>query len=192
VTTSASAGRPRDPGLDDAILRATTELLVNHGPAGTTVEAVARAAGTSKAAVYRRWPGKNDLIVAAVRSLSRPPSVPDTGVLRDDLLTCALRYARVDPRAIGVLRGVLGEAMQDAALGTAAYETLGRPPAQAIEDVLRRAVERGELPADAPVDLVAPIVPSMAFRTLLTWGRPLTEETVVDLVDRVMLPALTR
>lgn len=190
--TPTSAGRPRDASLDAEILRATVDLLVAAGPGGATVDAVARAAGTSKAAVYRRWPGKNELIVAAVRSLSRIPDVPDTGELRVDLLTCALRYAHVDPRGIGVLRGVLGEAMRDPDLGAAAYETLGRPPAQAIEDVLHRAVDRGIVASDVPVHLIAAIVPSVAFRTLLTWGRPLDEGAVIDLVDRVMLPALAR
>src|SRR5215475_466986 len=103
------AGRPRDPALEAAILDATQDLLIEHGFAATTVEAVARAAGTGKAAVYRRWPAKIDLVVAAVQALQSPPSVPDTGTLRGDLLACADHFVQADRRPALVLAGVLNE-----------------------------------------------------------------------------------
>lgn len=186
----SSPGRPRREDLDDRILQATAKSLADHGVAGTTIEAVAAAAGTTKPAVYRRWPTKNDLVVAAVRSLSSPPTIPDTGSLRDDVRFCALRYTQAPPDAVRVLRGVLGEAAHDPELAAAAYEVLGKPPAAALEQVIRRAAERGDIPTDAPVALAAAVVPAVAFRSLFTSGQPLTEAEVTGLVDRVVLPAL--
>jgi AcrR family transcriptional regulator len=185
-----STGRPRDPSLDDAILRAAREQLAADGAAGFTVDAVAKAAGTTKPAVYRRWASKAELIVAAVASMSAPPVIPDTGSLRDDLLACTLRYADLDEGAARILSSVLAEASRDPALREAAFESLGRPPAAAIATVLRRGVERGDLPAGAPIELAAGVVPAVAFRSVMARGRPLDAETITDLVDRIVLPAL--
>ncbi len=185
------AGRPRDPAIDDAILRATQDLLIERGVAGTTMDAVARAAGSGKAAVYRRWRSKTDLTVAAVKALYDPPPIPDTGSLRGDLLACARHYAREDQRELLVLRSILSELGNDAELAKAAYEAIGSPPARVLEAVLERWTARGEIPARAPVDLAASILPSIAFTGVVLGRRPLDAETAERVVDQVLLPILT-
>jgi AcrR family transcriptional regulator len=192
VPSQEAAGRPRDPALDAAILDATQDLLIEHGFAATTVEAVARAAGTGKAAVYRRWPSKIDLVIAAVQALQSPPSVPDTGTLRGDLLECATHFVLPGQRPALVLAGVLNEIGRNDDLREAAYEAIGKPPAMAFAAVLERWRARGHVASSAPTELLAGIVPAAAFRSVAFRRRALDYQAVVDLVDFVLLPALQR
>ncbi|MFT4110887.1 TetR/AcrR family transcriptional regulator [Propionicimonas sp.] len=185
-----ASGRPRNPALDDAILRATQDQLIEHGFDGMTVDAVARAAGSGKAAVYRRWPSKTALVVASVRALYAPPTVPDTGSLRGDLVACALHYGQADGRAALVLASVLAELPRAPELRTAAFDAIGRPPALAMRTVMERWQQRGAIAPDAPIDLLVGIIPALAFRTVAFRRRPLDTPTIVETVDRVLLPAL--
>jgi AcrR family transcriptional regulator len=184
------AGRPRDPALEAAILDATQDLLIEHGFAATTVEAVARAAGTGKAAVYRRWPSKIDLVIAAVQALQSPPVVPDTGTLRGDLVECALHFVQSDQRPALVLAGVLNEIGRNDELREAAYEAIGKPPALAFAAVVERWRARGEVGSAAPAELLAGIVPAAAFRSVAFRRQTIDRPTAVGLVDFVLLPAL--
>jgi len=190
--TEQRVGRPRDPDLERSILSATQDLLIDRGYAGMTVADVARAAGSSKAAIYRRWPGKIDLVVAAVRALAAPATTPDTGSLRDDLVAVAMHYARADERSARVLASVLTELGENAELYAAARSAIGAPPVAAIVAVIERWIQRGAVPASVPVSLIAGIVPSVAFGRVSLERRALDPETVEHLVDDVLLPALTR
>ncbi|MCI0157681.1 TetR/AcrR family transcriptional regulator [Leifsonia shinshuensis] len=185
-----AAGRPRDPAVDDRILTAVQEQLVTSGYAGTTIESVARAAGTGKSAVYRRWPGKIELVVAAVLALNEPVETPDTGSLRQDLIQCAMHYAGGDERAAQVLASILGELRNDPELFRAAYTAIGRPPVTALVEVIGRWIARGVVPEDARVELIAGIVPTAAFGSVTLRRRSLDAEAVAELVDYVLLPAL--
>jgi len=151
---------------------------------------VGRQAGTGKAAVYRRWPSKTALVVAAVRAAQTDALVPDAGSLREDLLACARHYATGNERAATLLATLLGEAARDAELREAAFEAIGNPPVAALRSVVERWVERGEVDPPAPVDVLVDVIPSYAFRQVLTRGRALDESTAAALVDRVLLPAL--
>lgn len=185
-----TTGRPRDPALDAAILAATRDLLVERGFDGTTVEAVARAAGSGKAAVYRRWPSKTALVVAAVRDLYDPPAVPDTGSLREDLLACARQYTRGDATAARVLASLLSEIGRDPELRRAAYEAIGGPAAAPFHEVLARWRAAGVIGDAVPLELLEGLVPAYAFRSVTLRATPLDESTVTYLVDHVLLPAL--
>lgn len=188
--SSRPAGRPRDPDVGARILTAVQDLLIADGYAATTIAAVAHAAGTGKAAVYRRWSGKAELVVAAVRALNAPVSVPDTGSLRDDLIECAMHYARGDERATRVLASLLGEIGHDPQLFDAANRAIGRPPVAALVAVIEQWVRRGAISADVPGELIAGIIPTAAFGSVTLRQRTLDAQTIADLVDHVMLPAL--
>jgi AcrR family transcriptional regulator len=190
TSPETAAGRPRDPAVEAAILDATQDLLIENGFAATTVEAVARAAGTGKAAVYRRWPSKIELVIAAVQALQSPPGVPDTGSLRGDLLECALHFVQPDQRPALVLAGVLNEIGRNDDLREAAYEAIGKPPALAFAAVLERWRPSGQVTSAAPAELLAGIVPAAAFRSVAFRRRALDRQTAVELVDFVLLPAL--
>lgn len=190
-TSNDTRGRPRDPGLEDRILEATRALLVDHGYSGTTVDAVAAAAGCGKSAIYRRWPGKAQLVVAAVKQLQTAWPVPDTGSLREDVLGCALHYTRADDRASTVLARLLVELGREPELYEIAFPTIGRPPVAAMIAVIERWKDAGVVPAAVPAELLARIVPSIAFGSISIQNRALDVETVTQIVDDVLLPALT-
>lgn len=189
-SSERAPGRPRDAAVGDAILSATQELLITHGYAGMTLAAVARAAGTGKAAIYRRFPGKVELVVAAVRAMQTPVAVPDTGSLRGDLLAAALHFARPDDRGSQVLASLLGELGKDDELYGAARQAIGGPPVQAIVAVIERWIDRGAIAGSTPVALIAGIVPTAAFGSVSLQKRALDPGTVTELVDEVVIPAL--
>src|SRR5690349_13791922 len=87
TSSKPARGRPRDPSCDTAIADAALELVAELGYDRTSVEAIAGRAGVSKPTIYRRWPGKRELIVEALRARKSGKDASwDTGTLRGDLL----------------------------------------------------------------------------------------------------------
>lgn len=184
------AGRPRDPDLEHGILTVVQDLLIEQGYAGATIAAVASRARCGKSAIYRRWATKAELVVAAVRALQVASDQPDTGSLRGDLIAAAMHFADADERSATVLAGLLSEIGRDAELREVAYRSIGGPPVAAITAVIERWIDRGEVSPDAPVPLIAGIVPTAAFGSISLQRRSLDRDRVVELVDRILLPAL--
>jgi AcrR family transcriptional regulator len=104
-------GRPRDPRIVGAVLEATVELLGETGYADLSVDAIARRAGTSKPAIYRRWPSKAHLVHEAVFPIGEATELPDTGSLESDVRAMVRRSADVltTPAASAALTGLVGE-----------------------------------------------------------------------------------
>src|SRR5436305_14938734 len=102
-------GRPRDPGVDEAILAAAVDLLAEVGYARLTMEQVAARAGVGKASLYLRWPNKVALVAEAIQHRSAVvPEVPDTGSLREDMLVflrALLRRKAAGARALAAVAG---------------------------------------------------------------------------------------
>lgn len=185
--------RRRGAKLEQAILDAAWAELNDVGYAALTIEAVAARAGTSKSVIYRRWPGRAELVLAAwARQRPAATAPDDTGALRSDLLSLFNRIAR---RAEGmlseVIAGVMGEAFRHPEVAAALRERLRTAPlGEWVVTIVDRAAERGELPpvevppraARLPLDLIR-------HETMLCGG-PLTPEAVEELVDDVYLPLL--
>lgn len=185
-------GRPRDLELESRILSATQDLLIEIGYGGTTIAAVAERAHCGKSAIYRRWETKADLIVAAVRASQPRSTPPDTGSLRGDLLAAALHFAGSDERSGRVLASLLSAIGGDPVLYEAAYREVGRPPVLALTAVIERWMAEGTVRKDVPVGLIAGIVPTAAFGSVVLRKQYLDREAVTELVDHVLLPALLR
>lgn len=192
VVAERAPGRPRNPDIDEQLLRATQDLLVEKGFDRLTMDAVARRCGASKATIYRRWPSKTALVVAAAAALFTAPELPDTGDLREDLLACGLAYARHGGRSAQVLAAVLTASRYDPALRDAARQAIGVPYEGLFARVLARAVDRGEVDGDRDIDILAGVLPAIAYQRTAAIGRPVVEEDVVRVVDAVLLPALGR
>jgi AcrR family transcriptional regulator len=147
-------GRPRDPGTDERITAAAAELLLERGFDRTTVDDVAARAGVGKATVYRRWPSKEDLAVAAMETLyvTEMPE-PDTGSIRGDLTesySSVLAFVNT-PAGEAFLRTTIAESVRDdriAALHRSATEHREKMSRLTFE----RAIERGEVRPDVDVD----------------------------------------
>jgi hypothetical protein len=119
------AGRPRDRGIDEAILRATAELLVSVGYAALTLAAVAQRAGTTKTALYRRWSSKAQLVHEAAFPAPVTTLIPESGDLTTDIraLIAGSRSIFTDPVTRAALPGLLGEVGADPVSGQASTPT---------------------------------------------------------------------
>ncbi|SFJ39886.1 DNA-binding transcriptional regulator, AcrR family [Amycolatopsis sacchari] len=186
--------RRRGEELEQEILNATWEELIQVGYNALTIEGVAKRARTSKPVIYRRWPSRAELVLAAwaQQAPGRFAPLPDTGSLRGDLLAL---FRRVGDRANSVMTeviaGVMGEAFRHPEVSKLLHQRLVRSPlGDKVREVVRRAVDRGELPelelpartARLPLDLIR-------NETLLLRG-PIDEEAIGQLVDDVYLPLL--
>lgn len=185
-------GRPLNAAIDEELLRVTQDLLVELGVERLSMDEVARRSGTSKTTIYRRWPGKTALVVAATAALFRAPEVPDTGDLREDLLACGRAFVRQDGRASQVMASVLSASRHDPVLREAARAALGAPFSGLFDSVLARAVERGAVSADVDWTAVAEVFPAVVYRRAAALGSTVTDADVVRFVDAVLLPALLR
>ncbi|HEX5497502.1 MAG TPA: TetR-like C-terminal domain-containing protein [Mycobacteriales bacterium] len=185
-------GRPRDGSRDAAIRAAVLELLAETGYTALTVDAVAVRARAGKATIYRRWPGKAELVVSAVAELdTHRPAVPDTGRLRDDLVGYLSALAEALRGPLGaVTTAVVGAFADNPELAAALRGGLWGRVDGAIAAILRRAVTGGEVPADAPLDLVRELAGAALVNRLVLTGEPIHDDFVRALVDQAMLPLL--
>ena len=154
------------------------------------MDGVARRCGASKATIYRRWPGKTALVVAAAAALFRAPELPDTGDLRADLLACGQAYLMHDSRSAQVMASVLSAARHDTELRASAQQALGDPYRGLFEGVLGRAADRGLIEGDLDLDIVSEVFPAMAYHWITGPARVVSEDNVRRVVDAVLLPAL--
>jgi len=182
-------GRPLDAGIEADLLRATQDLLIEEGFERLTVDAVAKRCNASKATIYRRWPSKVALAVAATAALLSVPEMPNTGDLREDLLACASAYIQEDSR-MAVLASLLTAARHDPVLRTAARDAIGSPVRGLFEQVLTRAVSRGLIAKGIDIDIISEVLPAIAFHNVVALGLPIDESLVLRVIDRVLLPAL--
>ena len=193
-TRTRAGGRRLDTSRDAAIASAVVELLGRSGYAGLTMDAVAMVAGVGKATIYRRWSSKAELLLSVMDVVGAPVlQVPDTGCLREDLITLLTEVVELFGGPSGrAIRSLLGVVIDDAAL----QEGCRRLPLAnwdaAWETVVTRAVERGEIPSGAGRSVAAEVGPAvLALRWLVT-GRSLDDAVVTELVDSVVLPLLRR
>ena len=188
----AAESSPWSP-RETELLAVTLQLLQEHGYDRLTVDAVAAAAHASKATVYRRWPSKAELVLAAFTEGCRQIAVhPQTGTLRDDLLQLGYVISRQTSEQAGTIRAVLVEISRHPALRDAMQHQFLDQRKALMQDVLGDAVLRGEIDAAAISDELWDLLPGyLIFRSIMP-NRPLTEHTVEALVDEVVIPSLTR
>ncbi|TMR92758.1 TetR/AcrR family transcriptional regulator [Nonomuraea basaltis] len=173
------------------LLGAVLEVLRETGYDRLTVDAVVARARASKQTVYRRWPSKAELVVAAfVNAVSRGPGDPDTGSVRGDLL--ALMDLLLDELAeLGdVIVGLLGELGRNADLAAAMEEHYIGARRRSVLAVFERARARGEVSEEADVELVWQAGPAILFFKALVSREPVDRELARRIVDQVMLPLL--
>jgi AcrR family transcriptional regulator len=181
-------GRPRDEGARAAILTATMDVLGEVGFGRLTIDAVAARAGVGKATIYRRWDSKERLTLDAISNAKRVDGpVPDTGSLREDLIEVYQGMLdRVgDPANSAVVAGLMAEAALNRELAAALADYIS-DRRERTRTVVRRGIERGELPAGTDVDLLMDLVGGpMLSRALLTMA-PVDQELLTTLVDVVI------
>ncbi|MFF3665536.1 TetR/AcrR family transcriptional regulator [Microtetraspora malaysiensis] len=141
------SGRPRDPGVDDAILRATMDLVEENGYRAVSIEGIAARAGISKQTVYRRYRSKGEVILDALAAFAAGKlPVPDTGTLHGDLTELLTATFAAQQGISGTLnRALAAEAVGDETFARTAWERLILPRRDVVRSLLARARKRGEL-----------------------------------------------
>lgn len=180
-------GRPRDPELDGSILQATIELLCEQGFAGTSVEAVAERAGVGKATIYRRWPTREDLLLAAGGEMGPCPADPHCGNLRDDLVVLVGGLvSMVTETPVGaLLPATIEEAARNPEMRSRLDSFIAERRAT-VRRALARAADRGELRAGLDHELVADLMAGPVFTRILVTGAPLEAGVAERIVDAVL------
>lgn len=155
-----AAGRPRDPRIDRAVLDATAALLVEVGYAELTIAAIAARAGTTKPAIYRRWPSKAHLVHETAFPSGVTTTLPETGSLAGDVREMVRRTTEAfsHPIARAALPGLLAEISADPTLHTALLERFQDGVWGAMKARVERAVAAGEARPDVdPAGLIETI-----------------------------------
>lgn len=178
-------GRPRDPQTDERIIEAAADLLRERGFERMTVDDVAAHAGVGKATVYRRWPSKDDLAVAAMQRLyAVEMPQPDTGSIRSDL---AESYRAVltfvgSPQGAAYLKMSIAESVRDDRIA-ALYRTATERAEDQAREMYLRAIDRGEVRNDVDLDCCVQWLGGVIAVRAIT-NRPLpTLEDVPHLVE---------
>ncbi|AQS67162.1 TetR/AcrR family transcriptional regulator [Streptomyces pactum] len=194
AASARTPSRRRGAVLERAILDAALDQLGTVGWNGLTMEGVAAAAQTGKAAVYRRWPSKEDLVVDALRSgLPRFDTVPDTGSVRQDLLTLCLRARDAMFSRPGLaLRSVIHEcdSVQAERFHTVIVKGVIEPTLTMLREVINRGIERGEVRRDAANGYVFDAMPAMMMYRSKVCGSEWTDREIEEMIDQLMVPLL--
>ncbi|MFJ9120903.1 TetR/AcrR family transcriptional regulator [Streptomyces sp. NPDC102394] len=194
-----ATGRPRSAAADAAILAATREALVELGWSKLTLGDVATRAGVAKTTLYRRWAGKNELVVDAVAELFDELRLPDRGSLAADIEGVVLQFAAIlaRPEAACGLMAVVAESTRDDALRARIRTSIVEPQKRLVLQGRERAQQRGELPAESDpaeaartVDLIFDVVAGAVVHRTLVSAEAADEEWVHGFT-RILLLGLT-
>ncbi|ORA33960.1 TetR/AcrR family transcriptional regulator [Mycobacterium aquaticum] len=176
------AGRPRDPRIDAAILRATADLLVEIGYSAVTMAAVAERAQTTKTALYRRWSSKAELVheaafPAAPSALATPPGDVAADVRA---MISAARDVFTSPVVRAALPGLVADVAADPELNARVMARFTGMFA-AVRDRVVDGIARGEVHADVDPDRLVEIIGGATMLRMLLWpGSDLDDEWVAQ------------
>lgn len=186
--------RRRGAVLERAILDAALEQLSTVGWNGLTMEGVAAGAQTGKAAVYRRWPSKEDLVADALQAgLPRIEEAPDLGSVREDLLAlCTQARDAMFSRPGFALRSVIHECdtFQAERFHGVIFEGVVEPTIRLIREVVHRGIERGEVRSDASNGYVFDAIPAMMMYRSKMCASEWSDRDIEEMIDQLMLPLL--
>jgi len=178
---------------ESELLAVTLRLLQEEGYDGLTVDAVAATARASKATVYRRWPTKAELVLAAfIEGVRQVAVAPETGTLRGDLLQLGEVCCDQARTHASTMRAVMVEVSRNPALNEVMQHQFLEQRKALFKHVLGQAVERGEIDASAISEDLWDVLPGyLIFRSIFSLREP-SQRTVQSLVDDVIMPSLTR
>lgn len=185
-STSKQRGRPRDTRIAESVTAATLQLLEDGGYAAVSVGEVARCAQTSRPAIYRRWSGRPELVLAAIESRLTTPVPPDTGCtlcdIADSLTIFLTAYRTIRPEVFSAL---YADCVPDPELHRRYLEAVIEPSRKAVREMLRRAVARGDLRDDVDIERLLDIVAAFVHYRAL-FGDHLDDEEAERTIETIM------
>ena len=194
---TAALGRRRDDTLDARIIESAINVLAEIGFDSMTMDMVAASAKAGKATVYRRWSSKAELVRDALIRMSRNSveldRLPDTGTLRGDLLSLmkpySTEYSERKLRVLAKLGSFFSENRKSAEEATAG---IFEPLTDVNRTLMQRAIERGEISADADIEMACEVINAVTSYRTLTQNKPFNRDSYAVLLDNILLPALKK
>jgi AcrR family transcriptional regulator len=186
---SGLRGRPRDIAVDTAIAAATESVLLSDGYGAVNIDRVAKLAGTTRAAIYRRAKTRGELVVGLLISRFGSDPAPDSGELRRDLqlLQQLQRAFFADPVVRAALGGVLGDITSDQDLSSAFYERFMAPRRRSVAAMLDRAAERGQIaPVEEPRIISDLLTGPLLLRAVLPAIGPIDDRLIAETVNAAL------
>jgi len=187
------ATRRRGAQLEAALLDAAWTELTEVGYGALTMEGVAARAETSRAVLYRRWPNRTELALAAIhhRTQLAATEIPDTGTLRDDVLALLRHLSARGGEVAGVFSFLIADYFDQTGLSLAELREralAGRPTA--IQTVLDRAAARGEIDPGRLSPRIASLPVDLVRHDLIMNRSPVPDPVLIEIVDNLFLPLL--
>jgi len=191
--TSRRPGRPRSEQAEQAIIEATLDLFAEQGFEGVCVEAVAARAGVGKATIYRRWPNKEELLLAALGSMKSPLPEP-TGSVREDLVAqlTVMCADKADPRKARRYALLLGEGQKYPRLIARYKENVVGPRHDAMRAVIRHGIAAGKLRPDTDVEIALLALTGAVLAKEKSADGELNGEFAARVVDELLLGLAVR
>lgn len=192
---NAALGRKRDDTLDTRIIESAINVLAENGFDSMTMDMVAANARAGKATVYRRWSSKAELVRDALIWMSRNSveldRLPETGTLRGDLLALMKPYStQYSERKLRVLAKLGSFFSEHRILAEQATAGIFEPWTEINRTLMQRAVERGEISADADIEMACEVINAVTSYRTLTQNKPFDKDSYAVLLDNILLPAL--
>jgi AcrR family transcriptional regulator len=191
---AARRGRPRSAAVDRAVIDSVLRLIAEGAIlSDLTIEGIAREAGVGKATVYRRWAGKDALLLDVLAAVDTPPAVETaTGVLRDDLITAVeyIRLRSLAKRESALMRSMVTQMQSNSALWRRYHDTVIAARRRMLMDLLERGIASGEIRPELGADLdlltdmvVGPVLSRAFLRPEASLPDDLAERVVDMLLD---------
>jgi AcrR family transcriptional regulator len=180
--------RRRGTELEDALYAATLAELVEVGYGKLSMEGIATRAHTGKAALYRRWTNKHDLVIAALRNAMPELPVPDTGrTARDNLraLLTTLCDVLARPTPFAYIN-IVGELVREPEFRAMFAQDIVAPRLRVIQSILRHGVDTGEIAPDTITPLTAKAGPALVMQTVLLTGKPPNRAEIETIIDTML------
>jgi AcrR family transcriptional regulator len=192
VDLQTTPKRRRGAELEAALLEAAWEQLISGGYGAFTIEAVAERAQTSRPVIYRRWPDRASLALAAVTyGVNRDAvEVPDTGNVRTDLIELMRRSNAARAPLIPLLSLQLGAYYSETgtSLADIRREILKDRRIRGIDPILERGIARGEVDPRRVTDRIRTLPFDLFRHEALMTLQPLSDAAITEIVDEIFLP----
>jgi AcrR family transcriptional regulator len=187
AVTPQGIGRPRDAGIDSAVVMEVLKTLKSGGYRAVTIDGIARKVGRARSSLYRRWPSKRHLVAYAVLSELGEHPAADTGNIKDDLEAVVGTLLRAFRGPLGrALAGIVADMAQDAALASTIRRHVLAPRRRSMREALERGRIRGEVRDGFDAELVLDMLTGPFYFRTLFGHAAISRRTIKEVVECVL------